>query len=248
MGSLGYSNELYYSDPSNFGRDVDLGDDVVIEDLQNGDDHSCILSTDGDVKCWGYNYYGQLGYGHSNDLGDESGEMGDDLQVVDLGSSFTVTQIGSGQDHMCAINDNYEMKCWGRNDRGMLGYGHENNLGDDADEMGDDLPIIDLGTDFRAHKLVMGNLFTCVISTMNDLKCFGRGNLGQLGNGQSSDSANLGDDPNEMGTLTWSLTYFSKMFFFSYLLVTFTTNMPSLFYCCFQVITCHLSISDLISN
>ena len=53
LGSLGYSNELYYSDPSNFGRDVDLGDDVVIEDLQNGDDHSCILSTDGDVKCWG---------------------------------------------------------------------------------------------------------------------------------------------------------------------------------------------------
>ena len=178
----------------------------MIEDLQVGDDHACILIPDGTVKCWGYNNYGQLGYSNSDDIGDDSDEMGDYLHLVDLGD-FNVTQIGSGADYMCAINDNYEMKCWGRNDRGMCGYGTTDDIGDDAGEMGDDLPIIDLGTDFRAHKLVMGNLFTCVISTMNDLKCFGRGNLGQLGNGQSSDSANLGDDPNEMGTLTWSLTY-----------------------------------------
>ena len=190
---------------------------MVIQDLQVGYNHACILISDGTVKCWGYNFYGQLGYGNADNIGDESGEMGDDLDLVDLGS-FTVTQIGSGQDHVCAINDNYEMKCWGLNYYGMCGYGHTDNIGDESGEMGDVLPIIDLGTDFKARKLVVGNLFTCVISTFNDLKCFGRGHYGQLGNGASTDFNNLGDEANEMGKITkmpCSSAYFTTLHCFS---------------------------------
>ena len=185
----------------------------MIQDLEAGYNHACILISDGTVKCWGYNSYGQLGNGNTDNIGDESGEMGDDLDLVDLGS-FTVTQIGSGQDHICAINDNYEMKCWGRNDYGMCGYGHTNNIGDESGEMGESLPIIDLGTDFKARKLVMGNLFTCVISTINGLKCFGIGHYGQLGSG---DIETLGNDANEMGKITkmpCCFIYFTSLFFF----------------------------------
>ena len=31
------------------------------------------------LPCWGRNNYGQLGYAHINDIGDNSGEMGDNL-------------------------------------------------------------------------------------------------------------------------------------------------------------------------
>ena len=41
------------------------------------------------LKCWGYNFYGQLGLGDTNDRGDQGGEMGDSLPSVDLGSGRT---------------------------------------------------------------------------------------------------------------------------------------------------------------
>ena len=46
--------------------------------------HSCALLDNASVKCWGNNYYGQLGKGHTNNLGDDPNEMGDNLTAVDL--------------------------------------------------------------------------------------------------------------------------------------------------------------------
>jgi len=38
-------------------------------------------------------------------------------------------------------------KCWGRNDLGQLDLGHQQDRGDGPDEMGDNLPPVDLGSD-----------------------------------------------------------------------------------------------------
>ena len=46
--------------------------------------HSAVILDNGTVKCWGYNLHGQLGYGDTNNKGDNSGEMGDNLPSVDL--------------------------------------------------------------------------------------------------------------------------------------------------------------------
>jgi alpha-tubulin suppressor-like RCC1 family protein len=53
--------------------------------ISAGQSHTCALLDDKSVKCWGYNYYAQLGLGDTNTRGDASGEMGDDLPAVDLG-------------------------------------------------------------------------------------------------------------------------------------------------------------------
>ncbi|MCP4756161.1 MAG: hypothetical protein GY866_35310, partial [Proteobacteria bacterium] len=66
---------------------VDLGTDRTAEELALGEDHTCALLDNGAIKCWGRNDYGQLGLGDTNHRGDESGEMGDDLPSVDLGSN-----------------------------------------------------------------------------------------------------------------------------------------------------------------
>ena len=59
---------------------------------------------------------GQLGQGHTNDIGDETGEMGDNLMAIDWGTDFVVSHISCGNSHTCAIDlIRNEIKCCGYN-------------------------------------------------------------------------------------------------------------------------------------
>ena len=49
-----------------------------------GWEHTCVLAA-GQLKCFGSNRYGQLGYGNVESLGDEPLEVGVQVPVVDLG-------------------------------------------------------------------------------------------------------------------------------------------------------------------
>ena len=70
--------------------------------------------------------------------------MGDNLTIVNLGTGRTATAIIPAREHTCALLDNAAVKCWGRGWGGKLGQGNTNSLGDNANEMGDNLPAIDL--------------------------------------------------------------------------------------------------------
>ena len=49
-----------------------------------GNSHTCALLDNASVKCWGRNSYGQLGIDNTRNMGDESGEMGDNLNAINL--------------------------------------------------------------------------------------------------------------------------------------------------------------------
>eukprot|EP01083_Nonionella_stella_P108881 316976_1 len=89
--------------------------------------HACALLPTSKVKCWGYGIYGQLGYGNMDNIGDGPGEMGTNLQEVDLGLGVTVTviQIALGSQHTCALLSTGDVKCWGKGEYGRLGYGNQ---------------------------------------------------------------------------------------------------------------------------
>src|SRR4029453_17040006 len=98
----------------------------------------------GSVRCWGGNDTGQLGYGDTDDRGDNANEMGDDLDPIDLGAGRTASAVVGGSFHSCALLDGGAVKCWGANDVGQLGQGDLEPRGDAAGEMGNDLGPIDL--------------------------------------------------------------------------------------------------------
>ena len=110
--------------------------------------YTCALLDDKSLKCWGGNYFGQLGLGDTNNRGDASGEMGDNLPVVDLGTGRTATAISCDYSSTCALLDDKSVKCWGGNYNGQLGLGDTNNRGDASGEMGDNLPVVDLGSNY----------------------------------------------------------------------------------------------------
>ena len=135
------------------------------------------------IKCWGLNDEGQLGQGVTSNLGDGSNEMGDSLTAVDLGTGKTARAITAGDSHTCAVLDNASLKCWGKNDSGQLGLGNTSTLGDGSGEMGDNLPVIDLGTGRTAKAVTMGHDHTCAILDNDSVKCWGRGRNSGVGYG-----------------------------------------------------------------
>src|SRR5690606_31788371 len=100
-------------------------------------------------------------------------------------------KIAAGNEHACAILDTGKVKCWGANASGQLGLDSAAvSRGTVGSEMGDDLPIVDLGTDYEAIEIACGGLHTCAILAGGSVKCWGDNNWGQLGLG---DIANRGD-------------------------------------------------------
>ena len=165
-------------------------------ELVSGHDHNCALLDNGAVKCWGYNDFGQLGQGDLFRRGDQRGEMHDDLLAIDLGTGRTAVSLAAGENHTCALLDNGAIKCWGENSSGQLGQEDRTQRGDDFGEMGDNLPVVDLGTGRTALSLVTGRDHTCARLDNDTVKCWGENSSGQLGLGHTLDR---GDGFGEMG-------------------------------------------------
>eukprot|EP01083_Nonionella_stella_P115490 342506_1 len=202
-GALGYGDTEDRGDaPNEMGSNllpINLGSNFNPSFVGVGcgliDSHTCAQSDTNELKCFGDNSYGELGYGHTNDIGDEPREMGDDLALVDLGTNFPVMQIDGSQTHSCALSTNGKLKCFGLNNNGNLGYGDTNSRGDTQKSMGDDLLEVDLGN-FNVSHVSVGAHYTCALSTEGTVKCWGVNNHGQLGCG---DTTHRGDTRKSMG-------------------------------------------------
>lgn len=149
-----------------------------------GGTHSCALNS-GSVICWGDNDFGQLGYGHTSDIGNSGAPA--PAGFVDLGKS--AVSISVGRFHSCALLVGGDVRCWGRGSLGQLGSGGTANIGDN--ETPASLPVVRLGEGRRAIALAAGDLHTCAIITGGEVLCWGSNAFGQLGYGHTE---NVGDD------------------------------------------------------
>jgi len=76
--------------------------------------HTCAVTKDGQVFCWGDNSAGQLGREAS------SGRAPLPQLVKGLGAA---RQVAAGSRHSCSLNPEGAMHCWGNNSGGQLGDG-----------------------------------------------------------------------------------------------------------------------------
>ncbi len=187
---------------------VDLGTGVLAKKIYGGEIHTCILTTTNRVKCWGTNESGALGIGDAMNRGDASGEMGDALPFVDLGTGRTAVELALGSHVTCALLTTHAVFCWGRNDFGQLGIGSTDPIGDNLGEMGTALQLVNLGTGRTAISIAASAYGICAILDNATIKCWGDNRVGQLGTG---DTANRGDQSGEMGDNLLALPFASNL-------------------------------------
>ncbi len=204
-GQLGQGDTMTRGDKANQMGDnlkpIDLGQGHTAKAVAAGpySATSCAILDDNSLKCWGNNGQGELGQGDTTTRGDKANQLGDNLKPIALGTGRTAVavQVDSvfGASFVCALLDDKSLKCWGNNKEGNLGLGDTNNRGDKANQMGDALKAIDLGTGHHAVGLG-GSFASCVVLEDASAKCWGRNGEGELGHG---DMTNIGDKPNQLG-------------------------------------------------
>jgi alpha-tubulin suppressor-like RCC1 family protein len=134
--------------------DVQGVKDVV--QVSAGYDHSCALTKDGRVHCWGRNNHGQVtGDGNPSD-----GRMA----VTQLAELAHVVQVSAGTEHSCALLADGTVRCWGDDSFGQVS-GHAVSSSSMPVTIIADLSDVDQVIAARAH--------TCVLVRDGSVRCWG---------------------------------------------------------------------------
>ncbi|MCA8836451.1 MAG: hypothetical protein K8963_01170, partial [Proteobacteria bacterium] len=79
--------------------------------ISSGHSHTCAISADSKLYCWGSGEDGKLGLGNTNNQN----------TPTRVGDATNWSQISTGYRHTCAVNTNNELYCWGRGSEGRVG-------------------------------------------------------------------------------------------------------------------------------
>jgi alpha-tubulin suppressor-like RCC1 family protein len=164
-------------------RPVNLAEPV--SQVAAGDLLGCARLLSGAVQCWGSNKFGSLGIGETRcNIADErvcAGMQGlrSNLPVLGLSGHF-ITALQVNQAHACALDNQGELLCWGRNDESRAGYPHAIH--------GTLLPQtpgpVSLGAAVRVVSPGLGMRHGCALDTTGSVRCWGEAGP-QLGYGMA---------------------------------------------------------------
>lgn len=145
FGQIGSGDSANVNFPSSIEVDLgDLGSGVLVEGVVCGEQHTCVLTSNGKVKCWGLKIVLGLELSPSGfdfGLGNGAGEMGDALPFVDFGEVEAV-DITAHSLHTCVLTSGGSVKCWGD----VSEIGGSGVVGDAAGEMGSSLSSWNIGS------------------------------------------------------------------------------------------------------
>jgi hypothetical protein len=135
--------------------------------LRAGGRHTCGLTGQGRMFCWGENGSGQLGDGTT------SGRTRP-TAVPD----FTFSDIAAGGSHSCGLASDSKTYCWGDGFSGQLGYGQLSTESSPVE--------VDAGA-VKFARIYAGGSHTCGLTSEGKAYCWGDNRASQVGDGGNSD-------------------------------------------------------------
>lgn len=141
--------------------------------------HACAVSADRlKVNCWGANFAGQLGVTGTGDYPPyvQAPVNGITGKVVNLSAAG-----GFDAPFSCVSLDDGTAQCWGVGTSGQLGNG-SNASSSSATK------VVGLPSGKLVRSISAGGYYTCVTMKDGTAYCFGKGDTGQLGDGQGKQS------------------------------------------------------------
>lgn len=139
--------------------------------------HSCALLNNGRVRCWGSNLRGQIGNGDGGSI--TSTVTIPSKNVINLSQ---VVSLSSGENYNCAVTRLGQVKCWGNNDNGQLGF---TSTGSYKQQFYPQVAASGIST---AEEVSVSQNHSCARLKNDDVYCWGKNDRGQLGNGTQKGS------------------------------------------------------------
>lgn len=155
--------------------------------------HTCALDTSGKAWCWGQNTQGQLG------TGDSSGA--DATAPVAVAGDREFVSVTAGSEHTCALAPNSYAFCWGLDKSGQVGDGLA------APEY--HYSPLQLGVAGFAS-IAAGGWHTCALKASGAAWCWGRDVNGQVGDGGTGGTLQLGPVAVAGGNTFYAITAGSR--------------------------------------
>ena len=154
--------------------------------LAVGNQHSCAVTKDKKVLCWGENTNGELG----NDSTDNTSYP---VYVVDGDNSTihltNIVEVAVGNGYTCALKSSGEVLCWGNGSNGRLGNGEISDKDHPAlvKIQNADSSLSSLSNLSNIVQITAGSTHACALNQGGKVLCWGYNAQGQLGNGVSAD-------------------------------------------------------------
>ncbi|MFQ6046993.1 MAG: hypothetical protein ACE5PT_11670 [Gemmatimonadales bacterium] len=140
-----------------------------------GDSHTCALSDDQRIYCWGNNDFGQLGPGGSTEFC-SSAQVECSTAPREVAPGLRFTAVSAGRVHTCGITTEGDALCWGGNIAGQLGHGTDTSATNPTPVTG--------GLKFES--ISSSPLHTCGLTMDGEAYCWGLNSRGQLGDGSTT--------------------------------------------------------------
>ncbi len=144
------------------GEDEESDEDILPVRLYAGDYHTCGITNKNEIKCWGWNYFRQLGI---------TGVSVSPI-VASMRGLEDFKALSTGSRHNCAITADKTVKCWGSNEFGQLGQSLALTYLTNPTEVSGLSGVEIIAAGYRN---------TCAATDSNEVWCWGSNRFGQLG-------------------------------------------------------------------